>query len=216
MVRWAFLALMCAGVVAAASGETAVDRHQSCAEIKKLSLGAAEVVEATPVAAGGLVLENGPADAMFKKLPAFCRVVAIAKPSADSSIKIEVWLPLAGWNGKFIGQGNGGFAGAIAYHGLAVAVLGGFASGGTDTGHSGTATDSAWALGHPEKVIDFGNRGVHTMTELSEAVVQAFYAGAAQHTYFTSCSDGGREALMEAQRFPGDYEGILAGAPAYN
>jgi feruloyl esterase len=140
----------------------------------------------------------------------------VSKPTADSNIKIEVWLPLAGWNGRFIGQGNGGFAGSIWYDELAVAVLTGTASGGTDTGHTGGATDADWALGHPEKVVDFGWRAVHAMTELSKTVVQAFYAGPAQHNYFSSCSDGGREALMEAQRFPGDYDGILAGAPAYN
>jgi hypothetical protein len=125
-------------------------------------------------------------------------------------------MPLSGWNGKFMGQGNGGFAGSISYQGLAVAVLSGFATGGTDTGHTAGGTDAGWALGHPEKVIDFGYRGVHTMTELSKTVVQAFYASAAKRNYFSSCSDGGREALMEAQRFPGDYDGILAGAPAYN
>jgi len=123
---------------------------------------------------------------------------------------------LSGWNGKFMGQGNGGFAGSIGYQGLAIAVLNGFASGGTDTGHTGGATDSDWALGHPEKVVDFGYRAVHAMTEVSKAVVASFYRRDAKPNYFSSCSDGGREALMEAQRFPGDYEGILAGAPAYN
>ncbi len=216
MAKWAVLVLMAVCVVGAASGETAADRKQACADIKKLNLDTAEIVEATAIEAGALVLEHVPADPIFKKLPAFCRVVAVSKPSADSDIKIEVWLPLTRWNGKFIGQGNGGFAGSIAYHGLAVAVLSGAASGATDTGHTGEATDSGWALGHPEKVIDFGYRGVHSMTSVSKAVVQAFYSNAARHTFFTSCSDGGREALMEAQRFPGDYEGILAGAPAYN
>ena len=107
---------------------------------------------------------------------------------------------------------------AISYQGLAIAVLSGAAGGGTDTGHTGGATDSDWALGHPEKVIDFGNRGVHVMTELSKTVVQRFYAQVRRGTsYFSGCSDGGREALMEAQRFPaGDYDAILAGAPAYN
>jgi feruloyl esterase len=184
--------------------------------MKKLSPGSAEIVEATVVEAGALVLAKESEDPIFKKLPAFCRVVAVSKQSPDSNIRIEVWLLLARWNGKFIGQGNGGFAGSIGYHGLAVAVQNGFASGGTDTGHTGKATDSTWALGHPEKVIDFGYRGVHTMTALSKTIVETFYASAAQKNYFLSCSDGGREALMEAQRFPADYDGILAGAPAYN
>jgi feruloyl esterase len=216
MAKRMVFALMILSAIGAANGETARDGRQACAEIKKLSFDSAKIVESTPVEAGALVLEHSDGDSVFKKLPAFCRVVAISKPSADSNIRIEVWLPLKNWNGKFNGQGNGGFAGSISYHGLAVAVRSGFASGGTDAGHTGGATDSAWALGHPEKVIDFGYRGVHLMTEFSKKVVEAFYSTAAKHSYFTSCSDGGREALMEAQRFPADYDGILAGAPAYN
>ena len=192
------------------------DPGKSCGDLKKLALDQIQIVAATPVAAGALVLPDQKPDPMFKAMPAFCRVVAVGRPSTDSNIKIEVWLPLAGWNGKFVGVGNGGFAGSIYYHQLAVAVRGGFAGGATDAGHTGSAVDASWALGHPEKVIDFGYRAVHTMTATSLALVQAFYAKAPQHTYFTSCSDGGREALMEAQRFPKDYEGILAGAPAYN
>jgi len=214
----AALALMGVGTCAigVVSGQTAEAGRQACSQIQKLSVAQTEIVQAAVVEAGKLVLEQAGNDPIYSTLPAFCRVVAVSRPTADSNIKIEVWLPLAGWNGKFIGQGNGGFAGSIGYRGLAAAVLSGSASGGTDAGHTGGATDSDWALGHPEKVIDFGYRAVHAMTELSKAVVQAFYSSAAQHNYFTSCSDGGREALMEAQRFPGDYDGILAGAPAYN
>jgi len=216
MGKRAALALVGIFAVAVACGQTAGSGRRSCAQLGKLSLPQTEIVQAARVAAGALVLEHGPADPIFTKLPAFCRVVAVSKPTDDSSIRIEVWLPLSRWNGKFMGQGNGGFAGAISYHGLANAVLGGFASGGTDTGHTGEGTDASWALGHPEKVIDFGNRAVHLMTELGKTVVQAFYATASKPNYFSSCSDGGREALMEAQRFPEDYDGILAGAPAYN
>jgi hypothetical protein len=214
MKKWIVLLgiLLCAAPLTFAEA----DAKQSCTDLKKLVLDHTEIVAATPIDAGALVLPEQKPDPMFNALPAFCRVVAVAHPSADSNIKIEVWLPLAGWNGKFVGQGNGGFAGSIYYHQLAVAVRSGFASGATDAGHTGEATDSSWALGHPEKIIDFGNRAVHTMTATSMAVVQAFYAKNPQHTYFTSCSDGGREALMEAQRFPNDYEGVLAGAPAYN
>src|SRR5580698_457196 len=218
MRKLAALALVGIGTcaVGVVSGQTADSERQACSQIQKLSVAQTEIVQATVVEAGKLALDQAGNDPIFSTLPAFCRVVALSKPSTDSNIKVEVWLPLAGWNGKFIGQGNGGFAGSISYQGLAVAVLSGSASGGTDAGHTGGATDADWALGHPEKVIDFGYRGVHTMTELSKTVVQAFYQSAAQHNYFSSCSDGGREALMEAQRYPGDYDGILAGAPAYN
>jgi feruloyl esterase len=215
MKKWIVLLgiLFCAGHWIFA--ET-VDPKQSCADLTKLALDHTEMVSATPIDAGALALADQKPDPMFKAMPAFCRVVAVARPTADSNIKIEVWLPLSGWNGKFVGVGNGGFAGSIYYHQLGVAVRSGFASGATDAGHTGEATDSTWALGHPEKVIDFGYRAVHSMTATSMAIVQAFYANKPQHTYFSSCSDGGREALMEAQRFPNDYEGILAGAPAYN
>jgi hypothetical protein len=206
-------AVLVLGAVHLALGQTP---SQSCAALKKMGFADTEILQSTVVEAGKLDLGQEHPDEFLRKLPAFCRVVASARPSADSHIKIEVWMPLTGWNGRFIGQGNGGFAGTIGYQGLAVALLAGFASAGTDTGHSGGATDSGWALGHPEKIVDFGYRGVHSMTEFSKAAVKAFYAGPAKHNYFSSCSDGGREALMEAQRFPADYDGILAGAPAYN
>jgi len=211
-------ALVLIGICAAgvANGQTEGNRAEGCAKLGKLSIPQTEVVQATVVEAGKLVLDPDQKSPIFGYLPAFCRVVAIARPTPDSNIEIEVWLPLTGWNSKFFGHGNGGFAGSISYQGMAATVLAGFASGGTDTGHTGGPGDSAWALGHPEKVIDFGYRGVHTMTEFGKNVVQAFYSSAPRQNYFSSCSNGGREALVEAQRFPGDYDGILAGAPAYN
>jgi hypothetical protein len=150
----------------------------------------------------------------FKRLPAFCRVTADAKPSADSDIKIEVWMPATGWNGKFRGEGNGGFAGEIDYRSLGVAIAQGYASAATDTGHAAGGTDASWALGHPEKIVDFAYRAIHVMTLTGKATVKAFYGDAPKRSYFASCSNGGRQALMEAQRFPDDYDGILAGAPA--
>ncbi len=205
--------VLCAAVAVA---EAPAIRNQNCTGLAKLSLPQTEISAATVVPAGALDLHQEHPNPIFAKLPAFCRVEAVAHPSSDSSIKMEVWLPLAGWNGKFMGQGNGGFAGQIGYEGLAVAILNGFASGGTDTGHTGDGTDAGWGLNHPEKVVDFGNRAVHVMTEFSKTIVQKFYTKPAHPMYFSSCSDGGREALMEAQRFPTDYDGILAGAPAYN
>ena len=106
--------------------------------------------------------------ALYKALPAFCRVAIESQPSADSDIKIEVWLPVGDWNGKFQGRGNGGFAGEIDYHALAVAVHEGYATAGTDTGHAASGTDARWALGHPEKITDFGYRAIHEMTHKRE------------------------------------------------
>jgi hypothetical protein len=147
-------------------------------------------------------------------MPAFCRVKITDKPSADSEIKTEVWLPLTDWDGRVRGVGNGGFAGEIDYESMAAGVKQNSVAVATDTGHVGGGP--GFALGHPEKVKDFGWRGIHDMTVQAKAVARAFYGKPVDHAYFVACSDGGREALMEAQRFPADYDGILAGAPAYN
>jgi hypothetical protein len=198
---------------------TAASDKPTCEGLASLALPNAKVTTAQSVTAGGFAGPPAPyaeidMAAFYKKLPAFCRVTLVATPTADSDIKIEVWLPASGWNGKLQGVGNGGFAGQIDLLELGYAMNRGYAAAGTDTGHAGTFIDAAWALGHPEKVIDFGHRGVHEMTRVAKAVVRAFYSKDAEHAYFAACSDGGREALMEAQRYPEDYDGILAGAPA--
>ena len=208
-----------------AFGQKAAPAAQSCESLTQLALPGAKILSAGTVEAGGFAPPSSKTpwlvgDASFyKKLPAFCRVVAEATPSADSSIQIEVWMPAndkdgAGWNGKLQGQGNGGFAGEIGYFSMAAAVHQGYAAVGTNTGHSGGGTDASWALGHPEKVADFGYRGIHEMTRVAKAAIKAFYGTNPQHSYFGGCSNGGRQALIEAQRFPEDYDGILAGAPA--
>jgi hypothetical protein len=148
------------------------------------------------------------------KTPAFCRVGGVIAPSNDSEIHFEVWLPESDWNGRFRGTGNGGFAGSINYSEMAAALRDGYATASTDTGHRADGINADWALGHPEKITDFGYRAIHEMTVKAKAVVQSFYGEAPKHSFFSSCSNGGRQALMEAQRFPEDYDGILAGAPA--
>jgi feruloyl esterase len=173
---------------------------------------------AQTVAAGGLgaVMGGGGGTAAkaFANLPEFCRVTADIAPTTDSHIKIEVWMPVQGWNGKYQGRGNGGFAGYINFAGLADSLGRGFATASTDTGHTAGGTDASWALGHPEKMADFGYRGIHLMTVEAKAIITAFYGGGVRRSYFSSCSNGGRQALMEAERFPEDYDGIIAGAPA--
>jgi Tannase and feruloyl esterase len=211
--------LLCGAVTGAASGQNTA-AAPSCESLAQLTLSGAKISSATPVAAGAFTPPEGPTPNMpleaglTKALPAFCRILAQAVPSADSSIQIEVWMPLSGWNGKFQAAGNGGFAGEIDYRQMGVALRDNYATAGTDTGHSGSPVDASWALGHPEKIIDFGHRGIHEMTRVAKAVIKAFYGGNPQHSYFGACSNGGRQALMEAQRYPEDYDGILAGAPA--
>ena len=124
-------------------------------------------------------------------------------------------FPPAGWNGKYRQEGNGGWAGAINYGSLIEPLRRGYAVAATDDGHEGNAGPN-WAIGHPEKLIDFGHRAVHETSVQAKAIVRAFYGRDADRSYFVGCSDGGREALMEAQRFPEDFNGILAGAPANN
>ena len=178
-----------------------------CTNLSQLQLGQAHVVSAEVVVAGTFVAPPRPTGKaeqipLYKQLPAFCRVKIEATPTSDSNIQIEVWLPTANWNHRFQGIGNGGFAGEIDFEGLARALDSNAATAGTDTGHFADGIDASWALHHPEKINDFGWRGIHQMTAQAKAVVAAFYSSPAQHSYFTACSDGGREALMEAQRFP--------------
>ena len=142
----------------------------------------------------------------------FCRVAATLTPSSDSDIKIEVWMPVSGWNGKFQAVGNGGWAGTISYPAMSEALARGYATSSTDTGHTGDG--GSFALGHPEKFADFAWRSVHEMTVQAKRIIEAFYGKAPRLSYWNGCSTGGRQGLMEAQRFPGDYDGIIAGAPA--
>jgi feruloyl esterase len=170
---------------------------------------------------GGMVVQkgaftppSGPKAAIYKAVPEFCRVQGVLTPTSDSHIEFEVWMPVSGWNGKYLGTGNGGFAGSIGYTALAEAVANGYAASSTDTGHEAGGTEGAWALKHYEKMVDYGYRAIHETAEKSKALMTAFYGDAPKWTYFSSCSNGGRQALMEAQRYPGDYDGIIAGAPA--
>jgi len=192
----------------------------ACEGVSKLALAHTRITLAQVVPAGTFVspVRPGPGapPADFKDVPVFCRVMADISPTADSEIKMEIWLPLTGWNGKFQGQGNGGFAGQIGYGPLGTAVKHGYAAAGTDTGHAGDVLHASWALGHPDKVIDFGYRAIHEMTVDAKAIIDVFYGRNPRYSYFASCSNGGRQALMEAQRFPADYNGIVAGAPANN
>ena len=150
-----------------------------------------------------------------RPFPAFCRVAAVAKPVADSEIRIEVWLPeSAAWNGKILGTGNGGYSGALGYADMERGLRLGYAVAGSDTGHAGS--DLKFGLGHPEKINDWAWRAVHVMTDTAKLIVRSYYGRFAAQSYFSGCSTGGQQALTEAQRFPRDYDGILAGAPGNN
>lgn len=193
-----------------------------CEDLTRLTFPNTTVTNAQLVAAGAFRLPAGVRRSSaeiftaFDLLPQFCRVQATIAPSRDSHIEVEVWLPVTGWNGKLLGTGNGGYAGSLSYFRLGEAVLSGYASASTDTGHKGDSRDSRWAAGHEEKQTDFDHRAIHDMTALAKATIQAFYGKPPAYSFFNACSNGGRQGLMEAERYPGDYDGIMAGAPAYH
>ena len=188
----------------------------TCAELANLTLPTTTVTNAT-VVPPGTFKPAGPVaaatQAVYSRLPEFCRVAATLRPSADSDIKIEVWLPTQ-WNGRFQAVGNGAWAGTIPYSPMAYALLEGYATAGTDTGHVGNT--AAFAIGHPEKVIDIGYRAVHEMTAQAKSVINSFYGGPPQFSIWNGCSLGGRQGITEAVRYPADFDGVIAGAPAVN
>ena len=184
-----------------------------CERLKSLSLPdttitAAESVPSGPFVVPGSTQNNSPP----LQAAARCRVTAMIKPSSDSEIEIEVWMPSSGWNGKFLGVGNGGWSGAISYGALVTGLREGYATASTDTGHKGPR--AMFVLGHPEKVIDFGHRAVHEMTVKAKAIINSYYGTAPRRSYWSGCSSGGKQGLKEAQMYPADYDGIIAGAPA--
>jgi pimeloyl-ACP methyl ester carboxylesterase len=188
----------------------------SCEALANLTLTNATITSAASVAAGSYKPPAAPGlPAPTKDLPAFCRVAGVAKPTSDSEIRFEVWLPLSGWNGRYEQVGNGGFAGTIPFSSMAQPLLHGYATAATDDGHI-AAPNATWAVGHPEKVKDFGYRAVHETSVQAKALIRAFYRKEASRFYLVGCSEGGREALTEAQRYPEDFHGIVAGAPAIN
>jgi Tannase and feruloyl esterase len=143
---------------------------------------------------------------------AFCRVQVTIAPTPDSDIKVEVWLPVRDWNRKFQAVGNGDAAGVISYDAMVEAIRRGYATSSTDTGHVGNTM--AFALGHRDKYVDFGYRAVHEMTVNAKTIVEAFYGTAPVHSYWNGCSQGGRQGVTEAIRYPSDFDAIIAGAPA--
>lgn len=196
-----------------------------CEDLARLQLPDTTVTRAETVAAGAFVPPKDfpwpggtpPEDFIpYKDLPSFCRVAASIRPTADSDIQLEVWMPEQGWNEKFAGVGNGGFWGQIMYPAMNEPLTRGYAVASTDTGHEGAVDDGSFAVGHPEKLVDHGYRAIHEMTVKAKAIIAERYGDGPRQSYWLGCSTGGRQGLMEAQRFPDDYDGISSGAPANN
>lgn len=216
--------LLCIGAVAVVAQPSlaqdqahAHDRAQNaCAKLVSLRLPHTTVTAASTIPEGDFKLRlPGPGlEAQTVNLPEHCRVTGSIQPTSDSDIRFEVWLPVSGWDHRYQQVGNGGLAGSISYPDMVQALLRGSATASTDDGHaSSNQFDGRWAIGHPEKLIDYGYRAVHLTALAGEAIVAAYYGQMPRHTYFTGCSDGGRESLMEAQRYPQDFDGYLVGAP---
>ena len=184
-----------------------------CETLKSVPLPDATITAAEVVPAGPYTTGRGQA-AQPISLPTHCRVAVVLKPSPDSHIEMELWLPVENWNGKFQAVGNGGWAGTISFPAMASALREGYATASNDTGHKGGSAQ--FAVGHPERVIDFGSRAMHEMTVKSKALVAAFYERAPRLSYYSGCSTGGRQGMMEAQRYPDDFDAMLVGAPVYN
>jgi len=191
----------------------------ACANLKLRPPAHTSIVRAELVPAGTFTppvpnMFGPPTD--YSTLPAFCRVVGSIKPTTDSDVRFELWLPAAGWNGTFLQTGNGGAAGLIDYGSMATPLSRGFAFTNTDTGHEGTPDDFSWVVGHPERFTDFAYRAVHELTVVGKALTAEHYGRAPVKAFWEGCSTGGRQGLMEAQRYPEDYDAIIAGAPASN
>ncbi len=194
-------------------------KNSSCEALAKLALPNTKIMSAQMIAAGEFTPPTSGGQGTLnanaaKALPSFCRVIGVVEPA----INFEVWLPTTTgakpWNGKFNGVGNGGLAGFINYSAMAQAMMRGYATASTDTGHTNAPANEAWPLGHPELLVDFASRGIHMTARTAKGVIRAYYNEAPRYSYFTGCSGGGGQALSEAQRYPADYDGIVAGAPA--
>ncbi|HWX34289.1 MAG TPA: tannase/feruloyl esterase family alpha/beta hydrolase [Steroidobacteraceae bacterium] len=215
-IRFSCFALLVApgGAIALGlAGSAARPAQTACEKLTTLRLHGAKVlsaamispadIPATPTRLGAHAAEH-------------CEVQGVATPTSDSIIHFTLWLPPADrWNGKYLQKGSGGWGGEAYSYALITPLNRGYAAAVTDDGHRGDGT-ARFAVGHPEKLIDFGHRAIHETSRQSRVILNAFYGKAHTQAYFVGCSDGGREALIQAQRYPEDFNGIVAGAPANN
>ncbi len=201
--------LACLIVLCVTARPTAL-RAQSCENLAKSAAPTVTITLARTVTSG--VFTAAASSETLTGLPAFCRVAATLKPTSDSDIRTEVWLPLAHWNGKLIAVGSGGWGGSISYDAMAVALRRGYVTTGTDDGHSDRG--ASFIMGHPEKFIDYGYRAEHEMTVEAKTLIKAFYGSQPRHSYWDGCSGGGREGLLQAARYPDEFDGVIAGDPA--
>jgi feruloyl esterase len=191
------------------------DAQTPCAALARESFPSATITVADVVPGGGFQPPGGRAGGRgagaFAALRPFCRLAATLAPTAQSTINVEVWLPASAWNGRLQVVGNGAFAGTISYPAMATALAAGYATASTDTGHTGPAANT---FVNQDVLVDFAHRAIHETTAFAKLVVARVYGKPQEFAYFNGCSTGGRQALTAAQRYPTDFDGIVAGAPA--
>jgi len=195
-------------VAGSATSALAHSAEQRCARLTSIRQPGVDIISATRLAAGEV--RAGSTEIV---VPASCRIVGVSRPTTDSEIGFELWLP-DDWTGRYAQLGNGGFAGNIDHPSLAAEIRRRNAAAMTDTGHKANQFDASWAQDHPEKIVDYGYRSIKTTADAAKALIAAYYGRAARFRYFIGCSNGGRQALMAAQRYPDDWDGVLAGSPA--
>jgi feruloyl esterase len=213
LARGAGLAVALAAAGAHSKEDEGHTRPVLCENLSAfISEGNTAVTSAALVTSGTITVTTPTSTLTFTDLPAFCRVVGVSRPSSDSNINFEAWLPTtATWNERFLSNGEGGYVGTIGYAGMAAYLRRGYATASTDTGH--VSTDTWWAVGHPERAIDYLYRAKHLTTVAAKGLIHAFYGRPASHNYFQSCSNGGRQGWLEIQRYPEDFDGLVLGAP---
>ncbi len=202
----------CSALLASIAFMTASAAADSCSDLASLMLPDTTITTAQSITGGSFTPPGYPT--AITNLPAFCRVAAFTAPTSDSHIEFEVWIPESIWNGKYLQLGCGGLCGFISYFAMADPLTRGYAVAATDDGHEASEFDASWAVGHPEKVVDFAYRALKVTTDDAKAIIDAYESSGPAESYFHGCSDGGREALMEVQRYPGDFNGIIVGSPA--
>ena len=186
--------------------------QQACQNLATARMPRITINSVTPVPAGQFALPEAPATAAKVQVPAFCRVQA----TVDKEVRIELWMPQQ-WNHKLVAVGNGGMAGALVYAPMVKPLQLGYATSSTDTGHvAAVNTDADWALGHPERVLNYADRSIHLLAEADKVILNAYYNARPAKSYFNGCSQGGHESMIEAQRYPADFDGIIAGDPNNN
>jgi feruloyl esterase len=202
--------VLCVLAMACAFEPGVLRAQAKCESLRQPDASTAAVTDAKTV--GTADFRPPGAAAALTGLPRFCRIVVALRPSADSSIGAEIWLPVRGWNGKLLAVGSGGWGGSINYEGMAEALRRGYATSASDDGH--TSPGARFIMGHPEKFIDYAYRAQHESTLEARKLVQAFYGRPPRHSYWNGCSAGGREGLLQAYRYPEEFDGIIAGDPA--